>query len=237
MKKFLLIALLPLSALAAPSNFIPPGHQYGDRGNGNGDSTAIAGAAAAAGAIAGAASQSDATASAAQEQSQSQGQSQSATASVGDQSATAYNEGNSLSVAFTAPDRVTTHQKGTAELRTVPTAIAPNIYPTASCAMSASAGASTLGTGVSFGGTKVNHECVMLETARVFSQLGYPSQGLDVLCSTPTSLEVFGDKAACMAGARVNEPAAPAVVVVPNGVTHEQVNETVERAFKATVSK
>ena len=38
-------------------------------------------------------------------------------------------------------------------------------------------GASALGWGVSGGGTKVNEECMQLEAARMFAQLGYTVAG------------------------------------------------------------
>jgi hypothetical protein len=82
--------------------------------------------------------------------------------------------------------------------------------------MSASGGASTLGTGISFGGTKVNEECMMLEGARMFSQLGYLVQGLMLACHTKSSLAVFGDAETCMtAGTRYATPLPVVDPVIP----------------------
>lgn len=127
------------------------------------------------------------------------------------QTASADNAGNTQSLTVNEAALPT---RTMVEARTVPTAIAPNIYPTASCAMSASVGASAMGWGVSGGGTKVNQECVMLETARVFSQLGFQTQGLDVLCSTETSLRVFGSRDACITAGSISQVAPEPTVVV-----------------------
>lgn len=134
------------------------------------------------------------------------------------QSATADNAGNTQTINFNEAATRTVKSAGTVEVRTVPTAIAPNVYPTASCAMSASVGASALGWGVSGGGTKVNEECMMLEGARMFSQLGYLVQGLTLACSTKSALAVYGTAQACLdAGTRyavelpVTQPVIPAM--------------------------
>lgn len=134
------------------------------------------------------------------------------------QEATATNAGNTQSINYVEATDKTVRSKGTVEVRSVPTAIAPNVYPTASCAMSASVGASALGWGASAGGTKVNEECMMLEGARMFSQLGYLVQGLTLACSTKSSLAVYGTAQACLdAGTRyavelpVTQPVVPAM--------------------------
>lgn len=185
---------------------------------------------ASAGAVAGAAAISEGSTSSSQSAggaaSAEQGQSQTASAD---------NAGNTQSLTF---NEASLPSRTTIEARTVPTAIAPNIYPTASCAMAASAGASAMGWGASLGGTKVNRECVMLETARVFSQLGYPIQGLDVLCAKQTSLDVFGSREACLAGGALHEASPnPSVVVVPVGVSQKDVTTAIDRAFKAAAEK
>jgi hypothetical protein len=158
----------------------------------------------------------------ASEQSQSvsvaEGAVQNSTATTTDQtqSATATNAGNAQSMTYNeAPELATktVRSGGTLEVRSVPTAIAPNVYPTASCAMSASVGASALGWGVSGGGTKVNEECMQLEAARMFSQLGFTSQGLALACSTKSALAVFGDRNACIQHAASAAPVTPAAPV------------------------
>lgn len=133
------------------------------------------------------------------------------------QSATATNAGNTQSITYNEATDKTVRNKGTVEVRSVPTAIAPNVYPTASCAMSASVGASALGWGVSGGGTKVNEECMQLEGARMFSQLGYPIQGIILACSTKSAIAVFGSAQKCVdagipAAATASQPIEVALV-------------------------
>lgn len=133
---------------------------------------------------------------------------------------TATNAGNSQNITFNEAANKTVRNTGTVEVRSVPTAIAPNVYPTASCAMSASVGASALGWGVSGGGTKVNEECMQLEGARMFSQLGYPVQGIILACSTKSALAVFGTAQKCVdaslpVAAPVAVAAQPVAVVEP----------------------
>ena len=227
-----LLATLP--AFATNSHGTPTGQRQGQdqiqlqgQAQGQGQSihsvtrsTATAGAAAVSEGSTASSTSAGGDASAAQDQSQS---------------AVATNAGNTQSLTVNEAALPT---RSVIEARTVPTAIAPNIYPTASCAMAASAGASAMGWGASVGGTKVNAECVMLETARVFSQLGYPIQGLDVLCATEVSLRVFGSREACLAGGALHEStASPSVVVVPVGVSQKDVTDSIDRAFKASVSK
>jgi len=117
------------------------------------------------------------------------------------QTATATNAGNAQSITFNEAKPLRT-----LDVRSVPTAIAPNVYPTASCAMSASVGASALGWGVSGGGTKVNEECMQLEAARMFSQLGFPVQGLVLACSTKSALAVYQTTQACLDASAASEP-------------------------------
>ena len=149
--------------------------------------------------------------------------------SVGAVSAT--NAGNTQSITLNeAPELAskTVRSTGTVEVRTVPTAIAPNVYPTASCAMSASVGASALGWGVSGGGTKVNEECMMLEGARMFSQLGYLVQGLTLACSTKSALSVYGDVQKCLdAGTRYATPLPVVDPVVPPKPEPKKVETTI----------
>jgi hypothetical protein len=155
------------------------------------------------GAFSGSASLAGSSSEQSQSVSVAEGAVQNSTATSTDQTqtATATNAGNAQSMTYNeAPELATktVRSGGTLEVRSVPTAIAPNVYPTASCAMSASVGASALGWGVSGGGTKVNEECMMLEGARMFSQLGFASQGLALACSTKSALAVFVTQAACI---------------------------------------
>lgn len=172
------------------------------------------------------------------------GSEQSQTASVGDTTATvgntsatggnatggnatASNAGNSQSITYNEATNKTVRSVGTVEVRSVPTAIAPNVYPTASCAMSASVGASALGWGVSGGGTKVNEECMMLEGARMFSQLGYPIQGIILACSTKSALAVFGTAQACIDASTPKTAAAPVAPVAVVAAQPVKVETTV----------
>lgn len=214
MKKLIcLIALLPLAALASPPEWANNDKDRpGKPGNDPTVVTSTANALAASAAVATADSTSTATGG-----------------SVGDVSAT--NAGNTQSMTYNeAPELATktVRSAGTLDVRSVPTAIAPNVYPTASCAMSASVGASALGWGVSGGGTKVNEECMMLEGARMFSQLGYLVQGLTLACSTKSALAVYGDVQACLdAGTRYATPLPVVDPVVPPKPEPHKVETTV----------
>jgi hypothetical protein len=164
--------------------------------------------------VSGAISGSIAGARADQSQTIAEGAVQNSTSTATDQSqsqsASADNAGNTQTITYNEATDKTVRSAGTVEVRSVPTAIAPNVYPTASCAMSASVGASALGWGVSGGGTKVNEECMKLEAARMFAQLGYPVQGIIVACSTKSSLEVFGSAQACVDAGTPKAPVAVA---------------------------
>lgn len=138
------------------------------------------------------------------------------TATVGDTSSTSTSASNSGGNAQTMTYNEAEPLKSY-EVRGMGQAYAPNIYPSAPCAMAGSVGASALGWGVSAGGSKVNKECEQRETARMLSQLGYEAQGLAVLCSSETTIEVFGTREACMNFAARTAPivATPAPVVSP----------------------
>lgn len=226
-KLFALIALLPLAALASPPEWANNDRnvaQGGDatqlqgqaqgnfnavsvdndvRNTANSASLSDADSRSTSGAFSGSASLAGSSAEQSQSVSVAEGAVQNSTATSTDQTqtATATNAGNAQSITVNeAPELATktVRSGGTLEVRSVPTAIAPNVYPTASCAMSASVGASALGWGVSGGGTKVNEECMQLEAARMFSQLGFASQGLALACSTKSALAVFVTQAACI---------------------------------------
>jgi hypothetical protein len=125
------------------------------------------------------------------------------TATSQEQTSTANNEGVAQDVVVNNNESKNLKR---VEVVSVPTAIAPNVYPTASCAMSASVGASALGWGVSGGGTKVNEECMMLEGARMFAQLGYPVQGIILACSTKSAIAVFGSAQKCVDAGTPSQP-------------------------------
>ena len=73
---------------------------------------------------------------------------------------------------------------GTYNIRTVPNAIAPNVYPTAPCMGSSSVGGSGMAFGFSIGTSWVDDECGIRETARSFAGMGLNSDALKVLCSS-----------------------------------------------------
>lgn len=75
-------------------------------------------------------------------------------------------------------------EQGTVNVRSVPNVFGGNVYPTTSCAHSANAGASGLGWGVSFGGSYLDEECGVRETARSFQNLNMTADALAVLCSS-----------------------------------------------------
>lgn len=74
--------------------------------------------------------------------------------------------------------------KTEATVRNTPNASAPNIYPTAPCMGSSSAGGSGAGFGFSLGTSWKDDDCGLRETARLFDQLGHKADGLAVLCSS-----------------------------------------------------
>jgi hypothetical protein len=75
-------------------------------------------------------------------------------------------------------------QPTTVKVLAAPSVYAGNVYPTTSCAHSANAGASGLGWGVSFGGSYLDDECGVRETARSFQNMDRPGDALVVLCSS-----------------------------------------------------
>jgi len=240
---FTLLALLPLAAFGAPpewANNDRNNAQGGDaeqgqlqgqaqgqvQGNFNAvDASNNSRTTATSGSISGSESSS-----AAQSASSSESSAVSDSSATQSQNASADNSGNTQSVTYNeAPELATktVRSGGTLEVRSVPTAIAPNVYPTASCAMSASVGASAMGWGVSGGGTKVNEECMQLEAARMFSQLGYLAQGLTLACSTKSALAVYGTAQACLdAGTRYAVEAPVVEPVVPPKPTPAKVEAT-----------
>jgi len=75
-------------------------------------------------------------------------------------------------------------QRETINVRTVPTVITGNVYPTAPCMGSSTVGAAALGWGASVGTSWSDHECGKRETARSFQNLGMTADAVAVLCSS-----------------------------------------------------
>lgn len=245
MRKLIFLSLLPFAALASPPDWANndkianlPGNdqsqgQLQGQGQAQGNFNSVGvdvynrvNSASTSGAISGSIS----GAKQGQSQTIAEGAVQNSTATdqTQSQTATATNAGNSQTITYQEATDKTIRHTGTSEVRTVPTAIAPNVYPTASCAMSGSVGASALGWGVSGGGTKVNEECMMLEGARMFSQLGYLVQGLTLACSTKSALAVYGTAQACLdAGTRYAVELPVTQPVVPPMPTPAKVETTV----------
>lgn len=64
----------------------------------------------------------------------------------------------------------------------VSTAYAPNVYPTAPCMGSSSAGGQGLNIGLSFGTSWESKQCLILETARSFEQAGAKDDAMAIRC-------------------------------------------------------
>jgi hypothetical protein len=75
-------------------------------------------------------------------------------------------------------------QRETINVRTVPTVVTGNVYPTAPCMGSSTVGAAALGWGASVGTSWSDHECGKRETARSFQNLGLTADAIAVLCSS-----------------------------------------------------
>ena len=73
---------------------------------------------------------------------------------------------------------------GAYNIRTVPDASAPNVYPTSPCMGSSSVGGSGMAFGFSIGTSWVDDECGIRETARSFAGMGLNNDALKVLCSS-----------------------------------------------------
>jgi len=73
---------------------------------------------------------------------------------------------------------------GAYNIRTVPDAMAPNVYPTSPCMGSSSVGGSGMAFGFSIGTSWTDDECGIRETARSFAGMGLNNDALKVLCSS-----------------------------------------------------
>jgi len=73
---------------------------------------------------------------------------------------------------------------GKYEVKSVPNVYGGNVYPTAPCMGSTTAGASWLGGGGSVGTSWTDDECSVRETARSFQNLGMTTDAVAVLCTS-----------------------------------------------------
>jgi hypothetical protein len=78
-------------------------------------------------------------------------------------------------------------QRETINVRTVPTVVTGNVYPTTNCAHSSSLGVSALGWGAAVGTSYLDEECSLRETSRSFVGMGLNNDALHVLCSSKFS--------------------------------------------------
>lgn len=83
----------------------------------------------------------------------------------------------------------------TQRIENTPNAIAPNIYPSANCHGSSSAGGGIPGFGISIGTSWQDEDCQHRETARSFFQMGMKADAVAVLCASPFAK----DAPACVA--------------------------------------
>ena len=100
-----------------------------------------------------------------------------------DQSQKAYG-GDAKSLAVSALNVNQESNAGTYNIRTVPDASAPNVYPTSPCMGSSSVGGSGMAFGFSVGTSWTDDECGIRETARSFAGMGLNNDAVKVLCSS-----------------------------------------------------
>ena len=111
-----------------------------------------------------------------QEQGQTQRQDQSQKAYGGDS--------KSLAGAVSVSNVTQESAAGAYNIRSVPDAFAPNVYPTSPCMGSSSIGGSGMAFGFSVGTSWTDDECGIRETARSFVGMDMKADALAVLCSS-----------------------------------------------------
>ena len=94
-------------------------------------------------------------------------------------------------------------------------AIAPNVYPTAPCRITGGVGGQIAGGGLSFGGSKIDAECELRETARSFAAIGRGDLALRLLCATEAAHKVLGND--CLKPTLALPPAEGAIDQIPKG--------------------
>lgn len=77
----------------------------------------------------------------------------------------------------------TQRYEGSYSVKTVASAIAPNINPSAVCMGSISAAGGFLGFGLSGGGSYTDKECALRENARILGQLGMVAGAVSLMCT------------------------------------------------------
>jgi hypothetical protein len=96
----------------------------------------------------------------------------------------------------------------------VSTAYAPTTFPTSPCLKSYSGGGQGTSLGVSFGGSKVDKNCALLETARAFDTVNERLPACKIKVSSEYAKKAGVTLADCMAVAVIIAP-APVAAVVP----------------------
>lgn len=110
-----------------------------------------------------------------------------ASASNSSSKAASNSGGNVSTQGVTVTDSGKVDYSGEYTLNNVPNVYSPNVYPTAPCTGSTSAGVAGAGFGISFGSSWESEECMIGETARGFEQSGRPEgkdDGLAVRCTS-----------------------------------------------------
>ena len=114
-----------------------------------------------------------------QDQLQDQSQQQTVTTQVDAASAGGNAE---VTINETHPDNI--------KIKNVPNVYAPPSYPTAPCRVAWSAGVGVVGFGGSGGGSVLDEECDLRETARSWANLGYETIAAKILCTAKASQNV-----------------------------------------------
>lgn len=84
------------------------------------------------------------------------------------------------------------------DFRNNPNVYAPAIQPTIPCYKTGGGGASGGGIGVSFGGGKIDSNCVEREEIRLGHALGHPEIALFRFCNLENNVAIFGSVQACL---------------------------------------
>lgn len=90
--------------------------------------------------------------------------------------------GNVQNVVVTDSGRM--EYSGKYEVKNVPSVFSGNVYPTTNCAHSAQIGGAGVGFGFSIGGSYLDDECSLRETARSFRSMGLDADALNILCAS-----------------------------------------------------
>lgn len=90
--------------------------------------------------------------------------------------------GNTQNVVVTDSGRM--EYSGKYEVKNVPSVFSGNVYPTTNCAHSAQIGGAGVGFGFSIGGSYLDDECSLRETARSFRSMGLDADALNILCAS-----------------------------------------------------